>query len=58
MINVDWYFVEWLKDFIPRKDQPNDCEIIDVDIRYHEVNYTYMTHKGEEKENSLTIDLW
>ena len=58
MINVDWYFAEWLKDFIPREDQPNDCEIIDVDIRYREVNYTYMTPKGEEKENSLTIDLW
>lgn len=55
---IDGSFRDWLLDFIPREDQPNDCEILDVDISYREVRYTYRTPKGEEKEDSLTIDLW
>lgn len=58
MINIDGSFRDWLLDFIPREDQPNDCEILDIDISYREVRYTYRTPKGEEKEDSLTIDLW
>ena len=55
---IDGSFRDWLLDFIPRKDQPNDCEIINVKITYREVYFTYRTPFGEEKENSLTIDLW
>ena len=55
---VDGYFAEWLKDFIPRKDSPNDCEITEIKISYREVYYKYITKNNEEKENLLTIDLW
>lgn len=55
---VDGYFTERLKDFIPRKDSPNDCEITEIKISYREVYYKYITKDNEEKENSLNIDLW
>ena len=58
MINIDASFRDWLLDFIPRKDKPNDCEITYVNITYREVYYTYMTPSGEEKENSLMIELY
>ena len=57
-VTVDGYFAEWLKDFIPRNDNPNDCEITEIKISYREVYYKYITKDNEEKENSLTIDVW
>ncbi len=55
---VDGYFSDWLKEFIPREDKPEDCEITSIHITYREVYYTYITRNGDEKEYSLTIDLW
>ena len=55
---IEGSFVDWLKDFIPRKDNPNDCEIINVKITYREVYFTYRMPNGEEKDDSLMIELY
>lgn len=55
---IDWTFKEWVKEFIPKEDNRNDCEILNIKMSYRTCNFTYMTKSGEEKEGSCNIDLW
>ena len=40
-VKVNSGFIEFIKDSIPRRDKPNDCEILSIEFGYRSCHFTY-----------------
>lgn len=58
MTTVDGYFRDWLLDFIPKEDDPQLCDIIDVSLSYRSCTFTYMNPNGVKKIKELVLELY
>lgn len=56
MITKD--FEAWLKDFIPKKHDPENCNITGIRISYREVLFQYETPKCKKSQwKALMLEL-
>ena len=58
MTMIDGYFKDWLLDFIPREDDPQLCDIVDVSLSYRYCTFIYMNPNGVKKTKELILELY
>lgn len=55
---IDGYFRDWLLDFIPKEDNPQLCDIVDVSLSYRSCTFTYINYNGIKKSKELILELY
>jgi hypothetical protein len=55
---IDCYFRDWLLDFIPKEDDPQSCDILDVSLSYRSCIFVYINPNGVKKSKELVLELY